>query len=336
VTTLQPCIPLITAFDYVAAYDRHADRAAVALRFGARRCYQDLRQMLDGEALDAAIVAGPAPMNHEMGLACAEAGLHVFVEKPIAPTIEGARQVADAIRARGRVGMVGTMWRHAPAIRVQQRLIGSPAFGRIVALHAAHLAPGSYVDGPGGAGGGSVAWRYMLDQGCHMADCARFLMGPVGSVTAVRSASSRCRDRVSLSALLTFASGATGTILFASHAAVMSPTITIVGDRGQAVTVRNLTSLRMHPLPDDLGDPALRAQVARTWAHGANYRGISRPGHLEALEHFARAITAGIAPEPSLDDGWQALELCRAILDSAESGGAVSLQGGSAGPPRSS
>jgi len=320
VTSLQPCIPLISTFDYVAVCDRDAERAAWGLRFGARRCYQDLHRMLEGEALDAVIVVGPAPMNHEMGLACAEAGLHVFIEKPVAPTIDGARQVADAVRARGRVGMVGTMWRHAPAIRVQRRLIGSPAFGRIVALHAAHLAPGSYVDGPGGAGGASVAWRYMLDQGCHLADCLRYLMGPVRSVIAARPTSSPCPDRVWLSALLTFASGATGTLLFASHAAVMSPAITVVGDRGQAVTVRNLTSLELHPLPDDRGDPALRAQVSRTWAHGANYRGISRPGHLEALEYFARAITTGVAPEPSLDDGWRALDLCRAILDSADTG----------------
>ncbi|HYM69741.1 MAG TPA: Gfo/Idh/MocA family oxidoreductase [bacterium] len=328
VTSLQPCIPLIPAFEYVAACDRHPERAALGLRFGARRWYQDVARMFADEAIDAAIVAGPAAMNYEMGLACAEAGVHLFVEKPMAPTVNAARQLADAVRARGRVGMVGTMWRHAPAIGVQKKLVESPAFGRAVAFHGTHLAPGEFATGPGGRGGGSLGWRFMLDQGCHMADCTRFLMGPVRCVTAATSTTSTRRDQFGLSALLVFAGGATGTLLFASHASVMSPSVTVVGEAGQAVTVRHLVSLERHPLPDDLGDPALRARVTQTWAHGANYRGVSRPGHLEALEHFARAINTGAAPAPSLDDGWRALRLCQAMLESAEGGRSVPLASG--------
>jgi predicted dehydrogenase len=204
----------------------------------------------------------------------------------------------------------------------------SPAFGRAVAFHGTHLAPGEFVTGPGGRGGGSLGWRFMLDQGCHMADCARFLMGPVRSVTAAASTASARGDQFGLSALLAFDGGATGTLLFASHASVMSPSVTVVGGAGQAVTVHHLVSLERYPLPDDLGDPALRARVTQTWAHGANYRGVSRPGHLEALEHFARAIGMGAAPAPSLDDGWRAMRLCEAMLESAEGGRPVALAGG--------
>jgi predicted dehydrogenase len=158
----------------------------------------------------------------------------------------------------------------------------------------------------------------MLDQGCHLCDCTRFLMGPVRTVTAAASVNSAHQDHVHLSALLTFATGATGTLIFASHAVVMSPTLTVIGAAGKAVIVRNLTSLRIYPVQDDLGEANARAQVGRTWEHGANYRGISRPGYLEELESFALAISTGVPADPSLDDGWRALEVCRAILESAE------------------
>jgi predicted dehydrogenase len=325
VTSLQPCIPLIPAFEYVAACDLDAGRAARALRFGARRWYQDVRKMLREEALDAVIVVGPGPMNHDVGLACAEAGLHVFVEKPPAPTVEGARELAEAVRVRGTVGMTGTMWRHAPAVRMQRRVMEGSAFGAAVALQGLHIAPGYHVGGPGGAGATSVAWRFMLDQGCHMADCVQYLMGPARSVAAARSAATGCEDRVAIAALVTFETGTVGTIVFASHAQVMSPTVTVIGAAGLAATVRNLTALQVYPLPDEPGTAPLRAQVGRTWEHGANYRGISRPGYLEELEHFACAITAGVPAEPSLDDGWRALALCDAILASADGGAPVAL-----------
>jgi len=108
----------------------------------------------------------------------------------------------------------------------------------------------------------------------------------------------------------------------------MSPSVTVVGEAGQAVMVHHLVSLERSPLPDELGDPARRARVAHIWAHGANYRGVSRPGHLEALEHFARAVSSGTPPTPSLDDGWRALRLCEAMLESAEGGGPVVLADG--------
>jgi len=321
-TSLQPCIPLIPEFDYVAACDLDASRAMLGLRFGARRWYQDFRRMLNAEDLQAVIVVGPATMHCEVGLACAQAGLHVFIEKPVAPSVDGARQVADAVRARGTVGMTGTMWRHAPAVRVQKRLIDHPSFGRAAVFQGMHIAPAVHAEGPGGT---STAWRYMLDQGCHMADCARFLMGPVRSVSAAVPAMIDDGHRVFISTLLRFATGATGAITYASHAAVMSPTLTVVGEAGRAVAVSNLTSLRAYPVPDELGEPHSRAQVAEVWEHGANYRGINRPGYLEELEHFARAIVGGLPADPSLDDAWRALEMCQAVLDSARSGQTVHL-----------
>jgi myo-inositol 2-dehydrogenase/D-chiro-inositol 1-dehydrogenase len=318
ITSLQPCIPLIPAFDYIASCDLNPDRAALGSRFGAKRHYSDFSRMPAAEELDAVIVVGPAPMHFEAGLACAAAGVHLFVEKPVAPTVAQARQVADVIRAKGTIGMTGTMWRHAPAIRTQKRVIEAPEFGHAVLFQGAHIAPGTHASGPGGAGGGSALWRFMLDQGSHVADCLRFLMGRVQSVASAVSSSAQREHGVFLSALLTFTGGATGTLLLASHATVMSPILTIFGDAGTAVTVRNLTSLRIFPLTDDLSGGYPRVQTSRIWEHGANYRGISRPGYLEELEAFAKALTGEEPPSPSLDDGWRALELCQAIIDAAD------------------
>lgn len=325
VTSLQPCIPLIPAVEYVASCDLDPARAALGLRFGARVYYTDFRRLLGEEELDAAIVVGPATMHYEVGLACLEAGLHLFLEKPTAPSVDHARQLAERARARGKLGMAGTMWRHAPAVRTQKRLIQEPQFGRALLFQGAHIAPGYHPDGPGGVGGVSIPWRFMLDQGSHMADCVRYLMGPVRAVAALAPRGPYREEGVYLSALLTFVGGATGTLLFASHAPVMSPSLTVFGDGGYAVAVSNLSSLRVYPQPDDLGGGRHRALTSRSWEHGANYRGISRPGYLEELEHFAASLLAGEQPAASLEDGWRALELCHALLDSAASGGTVEL-----------
>ncbi len=325
VTSLQPCIPLIPAFDYVACCDLDPARAALGLRFGAQRSYTDFRRMLAEEKLDAAIVVGPATMHYEVGVACLEAGLHLFMEKPSAPSVQQARQVAEVARDRGKFGMVGTMWRHAPAVRTQKRLSEGSQFGRAVLFAGVHIAPGYHVTGPGGKGAESIPWRFMLDQGSHMADCLRYLMGPVRTVIAIAPTGEYRENGIYLSALLSFANGTTGTLTFASHAAVMSPNLTVLGDGGCAVTVSTLSSLRVYPLPDDLSGGGHRAQTARSWEHGANYRGISRPGYLEELEHFAASLLSGEQPTPTLEDGWRALELCQALLDSAEKGRTIEL-----------
>ena len=77
------------------------------LAFGQRwgipgHVYADYREMLEAEQPDIVSVATPTPMHEEMALACVDAGARaIFLEKPIASSLEGADRVVAACEAAG-------------------------------------------------------------------------------------------------------------------------------------------------------------------------------------------------------------------------------------------
>jgi predicted dehydrogenase len=84
-----------------------------ATRFGAGEAYTDWREMLKSE-LDAVMVLTSG--NHApMAIAAADAGMHVFVEKPMALSPADCRRMIDASEKSAVCLMVGTMKRYDPA-----------------------------------------------------------------------------------------------------------------------------------------------------------------------------------------------------------------------------
>jgi predicted dehydrogenase len=86
---------------------------ACAARFGARTAFTDWRDMLASE-LDAVMVLTSG--NHApIAVAAAQAGVHVFVEKPMALSVADGQSMIDAAERAGVCLMVGTMKRYDPA-----------------------------------------------------------------------------------------------------------------------------------------------------------------------------------------------------------------------------
>jgi hypothetical protein len=94
-----------------------AVREALCARFSIEGSYDDWRGLLDGERLDALLIASPAGTHAEIVLAALQAGLHVFCEKPLAITIADVDRIAEARDQAGRIVQVGYMKRHDPAFR---------------------------------------------------------------------------------------------------------------------------------------------------------------------------------------------------------------------------
>jgi UDP-N-acetylglucosamine 3-dehydrogenase len=96
-------------------------RGFVARTLGCTE-FADL-QALIGSGVDAVSIAAPTHLHHEIALACIARGLHVLVEKPIAPTVEEGRAIVAAARRAGVMLMIGHVERFNPAVESIKRAI---------------------------------------------------------------------------------------------------------------------------------------------------------------------------------------------------------------------
>ncbi|MCF7955431.1 MAG: Gfo/Idh/MocA family oxidoreductase [Phycisphaerae bacterium] len=81
--------------------------------------YTDYREMLDKEKgkIDAVIIATPDCFHAEHTNACLEAGLHVYCEKEMSNTVEGAKSMVETARKTGKLLQIGHQRRSNPKYR---------------------------------------------------------------------------------------------------------------------------------------------------------------------------------------------------------------------------
>jgi predicted dehydrogenase len=117
----------------VALADCYLQRATEAAKeHGAKwAVYQDYRQMLDSEKLDAALIATP---DHTRTLPCihaVQAGLDVYAEKPLTAYVREGRVLVDAVRKYDRVFQVGTQQRTMEINRFCCQFIRDGKIGKV-------------------------------------------------------------------------------------------------------------------------------------------------------------------------------------------------------------
>src|SRR5262245_35277384 len=104
-----PCLGSLESFHVDAVCDLREEAARrAAARCPGSRAHTEWPRLLD-EPLDAVLVCAPPLIHEEVTLAALTRGLHVFLEKPPAMTVEGARRLVDAAAGRLQRTMVGTM-----------------------------------------------------------------------------------------------------------------------------------------------------------------------------------------------------------------------------------
>jgi predicted dehydrogenase len=151
-----------------------------AKRFGYEGYYTDWRQMLQNDAVDVFDNGGPNDAHAEPCIAAANAGKHVFCEKPLGRTAEESKSMLDAVNKAGVKHMVAFNYRFVPAIVQAKKLIDSGALGRIFHYRAVYLQewiidpnfPKIWRLDKSVAGSGALG-----DLGAHVVDLARFLIG---------------------------------------------------------------------------------------------------------------------------------------------------------------
>jgi predicted dehydrogenase len=108
-------------------------RAKDAVETGGKtpRLYRDYRKLLDDKEVDAVIVGTPDHWHCLILVDALAAGKHVYVEKPVANSIEEARVMLSAARRSDRVVQVGQWQRSAPQYQQALKMVRSGALGNI-------------------------------------------------------------------------------------------------------------------------------------------------------------------------------------------------------------
>jgi predicted dehydrogenase len=114
-------------------------RASIAAAYPHVRVTARYEAVLEDEAVQAVILATPAPSHADMAMQALEAGKHVFVEKPLALSSADARAVVDAAARAGRILMVGHLLEYHPAVNYIKRMIDSGELGDIYYLYSQRL-----------------------------------------------------------------------------------------------------------------------------------------------------------------------------------------------------
>jgi predicted dehydrogenase len=169
----------------VACYSRSPEkRAAFAAKYRCRAA-TSYAEILADRTVEAVVNTTPNNVHLETTRAAAEAGRHVFLDKPIANTMREGRAIADACRKAGVVLALGYQRRRESHFRWLRRQIDDGAFGRLVnaesnisrdRLGKIDLSSWRYTSEgmPGGV---------MLQIGIHYSDVLEYLLGPIAAVS---------------------------------------------------------------------------------------------------------------------------------------------------------
>ncbi|WP_308408397.1 Gfo/Idh/MocA family protein [Streptomyces murinus] len=156
-------------------------------QFGFATATRDWREVAADPRVRAVSVTAPNFLHRRIGVAMAEAGKHLWIEKPVGLSAGDARAVADAVARAGVQGTVGFNYRNAPAVEKARDLIEAGGIGAVT--HVRIRLFSDYAAHPETA----LTWRYERERGgsgvlgdlaSHGADLARFLLGDITALTA--------------------------------------------------------------------------------------------------------------------------------------------------------
>jgi predicted dehydrogenase len=147
----------------------------------------DWRELVASHDVDLVSIVTPNFLHAEMAVVAAEAGKHVFCEKPLASSAAEAERMWRAAEAAGIVHGVNLTYRKVPAIRFVARLIEEGRIGAIRHFRASYIQdwandpriPRSWKFDAGLSGGGAVS-----GVGTHVIDLARMLVGEIERISA--------------------------------------------------------------------------------------------------------------------------------------------------------
>ncbi|GGJ02056.1 oxidoreductase [Alicyclobacillus cellulosilyticus] len=319
-------------------------------QFGWAHAVTDWREVVARDDVDLIDISAPSDVHHEIVLAAARHKKHVFCEKPLALTLQHAREMLAAVQEAGVVHMIGFNYRFAPAVQLAKSLIASGRLGTIYHFRGWFLQ--DWIVDPEFP----LVWRLrkevagsgaLGDLGAHVIDMARFLVGEISEVVGLAETFIKRRplaaEMTGLSAsgeasgeygevtvddatvfLARFANGAIGTFEATRFAPGHRCThaFEINGSKGSVrFDFERMNELEVFFRDDDADVQGFRRILAtdpphafadRWWpaGHGLGYEHTIVHEVVELLA----ALRDGRQPVPNFEDGLR----CQAVLEAVE------------------
>jgi predicted dehydrogenase len=282
----------------------------------------DLGETLDRFRPDLVFDCTVPPAHHDVTLAALKRGCHVLGEKPLADTLENAREMVAVAEASGRLYAVMQNRRYDPNIRRLRAFLESEAIGRVTTANCDF-----YIGAHFGGFRDHMAHVLLVDMAIHTFDAARFITGTDAIAVYCKewNPGGSWYDR-DASAVAVF--DMTNDVVYTYRGSWCAEGLNttwesrwhIIGERGsvfwdgaggfQAEVVKEaggfLSELRSVDVPAR-DDPAKGG------------------GHTGAIREFVHCVRTGCVPETVCTDNIRSLAMVFGAVESSESGRTVTI-----------
>lgn len=316
--------------EVAAIADKNEDRAReMAAKYGVSKVYGDYKEMIAAEKLDMASVATPDFLHRQAVCDCFEAGLHVFLEKPVATNMEDCRAIAEAAEKSGKKFMTDYFMRFLPQFREAKAAMEQGELGEIVQGYAR-------IDDAVSVPTKMLRWSKdsspLFFVMIHNIDAVRWIVGhEVVEVYAKQQKKKLVSMDIdtpdSVQALVTFVNGAT--VLFDSNwilprtfDGLNDQFVRLVGTEGTAYVNLTYQGIQVYK-PEFTGDFE-HANRSTVYTNPMFYGHIT--GCVErSTAHFADCILHDREPAITIKDAVEPTRIACAIKESFEKGVPVKL-----------
>ncbi len=170
--------PLMPVLHTVAARDKQKVQE-FADKWDWLNCSANWRASIDGDDVDLVDITTPNNTHADMAIAALKAGKHVACEKPLANTLDDAREMVRAARKADGKTFVWFNYRRCPAVAFAHKLVASGKLGEIRHVRASYLQDWADDSVP-------LMWRFQKrhagsgahgDLNAHIVDMTRFVTG---------------------------------------------------------------------------------------------------------------------------------------------------------------
>ena len=278
-----------------------------AERFGANYSTSSYDDVLSDSSVDMVLIATRHQYHFEQALKAVKAGKHVFLEKPMALTIDECKELYRAVRNSGVQLTVGFNRRFAPYYKQMKQAIAQRTGPAVLnfRMNSPGLSGSFWAADP--AHGGAL-----VGEGCHFVDLMYWLLEsePV-SVSAYSLPVGR-QDPIgenNVAASFRFADGSIGNLTYCTVGSKTSGGEHIeVFAQGVAATTENFKEVTIYG----------GTKTQKTSRHALK-------GYYDQLNNFIDCVRTGVQPDVTVWDGARATVGCVLMLESARQQQAVSL-----------